>query len=487
MSEIANNKYTDKTKKINLYLLSIIAFLLLIRLIMGLITQITADESYYLLWAKHLDLSYYDHPGMVAWINFIFLKIFKEPLISARIAAFTTFLITLFFIYKTIILIVNDKFIALSGVLFYLLIPYNFILAIGMAVEQPLIMFSSIAIYHFVKLLITQKNKYIIITSIFLALGFLSKYTVVLLIFSMILILLLNKKYRKLLISKHFIISLLIFIVIISPFIYWNIKHNFASIKFHLERINKGLTFKYLSEFLGVQIISLSPIALLCLLYLLTFKYKEWKQSSIIKSLLIISLVVFLTFLYLSLKTRVWGHWTAVMYIPLAIAITILIEKHIGKINYLMGLFTLVVVIYIGFVNPGMVKKIPTYRTNYKIKEIIQNIKSKNNNKTNVYANSHGAVGILSYYCGCEVYYPRGIFDMPNKWGAKQFSMWEQPTIKKGDNVIYYFYKTEKNLQKFKELFERVEIIDFKITLIEGHIAKNTFVVGYNAKKDFIF
>jgi len=339
-----------------LYLLLIIIILMVIRLILGLITQITADESYYLLWAKHLDFSYYDHPGMIAWINFIFLKIFKEPLVSARIASFSTLIITLLSIYKIILLIENNEYLALSGVLFYLLIPYNFILAIGMGVDQPLIMFGSVAIYYFIKLLVTENHKYLPITTIFLALGFLSKYTIVLLIFSMILVVILNKKYRKLLISKYFIYSLIIFFIIISPFLYWNIKNHFISVKFHAGQVHGSFSTKYFYEFLGVQLISLSPVALIFLLYALIFKYKKWKKSYIIKIFWIISLTIFLPFLYLSLKTRVWGHWTAIMYLPISVGIALTFKKYLSKINYIMGVFTLIILIYIGFIDPGMVK-----------------------------------------------------------------------------------------------------------------------------------
>ena len=42
-----------------------------VRLWLAMLFPITADESYYWLWSKHLSFSYVDHPPMVALINFL--------------------------------------------------------------------------------------------------------------------------------------------------------------------------------------------------------------------------------------------------------------------------------------------------------------------------------------------------------------------------------------------------------------------------------
>ncbi len=55
--------------------LTVIIFLIsisILRLLIGSLFPITADESYYWLWSKHLDLSFVDHPPLVAFINYFF-------------------------------------------------------------------------------------------------------------------------------------------------------------------------------------------------------------------------------------------------------------------------------------------------------------------------------------------------------------------------------------------------------------------------------
>jgi 4-amino-4-deoxy-L-arabinose transferase-like glycosyltransferase len=38
------------------------------KLILSAVLPISADESYYWVWSQNLQLSYFDHPGMVAWL-----------------------------------------------------------------------------------------------------------------------------------------------------------------------------------------------------------------------------------------------------------------------------------------------------------------------------------------------------------------------------------------------------------------------------------
>ena len=38
------------------------------RALMAALVPLTADEAYYWLWSKHLDLGYLDHPPVIAWL-----------------------------------------------------------------------------------------------------------------------------------------------------------------------------------------------------------------------------------------------------------------------------------------------------------------------------------------------------------------------------------------------------------------------------------
>jgi accessory gene regulator protein AgrB len=86
-------------KKLPIYFWLLLAVFVL-RLGLVFLFPPTADEAYYLLWAKHLSLSYVDHPPMVAFLNFIFTRLPIDLLIASRIGAMVLGLLITGVIYK---------------------------------------------------------------------------------------------------------------------------------------------------------------------------------------------------------------------------------------------------------------------------------------------------------------------------------------------------------------------------------------------------
>ncbi|NIQ09886.1 MAG: glycosyl transferase family 39, partial [Gammaproteobacteria bacterium] len=37
------------------------------KLLLAVLLPLTTDEAYFLIWARHLDYGFYDHPPMVGW------------------------------------------------------------------------------------------------------------------------------------------------------------------------------------------------------------------------------------------------------------------------------------------------------------------------------------------------------------------------------------------------------------------------------------
>jgi 4-amino-4-deoxy-L-arabinose transferase-like glycosyltransferase len=43
---------------------------------------LSADEAYHWEWSRHLAFSYYDHPGLTAWVIWVFTRLFGHTLIG---------------------------------------------------------------------------------------------------------------------------------------------------------------------------------------------------------------------------------------------------------------------------------------------------------------------------------------------------------------------------------------------------------------------
>ena len=52
-------------------LITILIFLLLIKIPLHYYAPPLPDEAYYWLWSKRIDLSYYDHPPLSMWLQYL--------------------------------------------------------------------------------------------------------------------------------------------------------------------------------------------------------------------------------------------------------------------------------------------------------------------------------------------------------------------------------------------------------------------------------
>ncbi len=58
------------------------------------------DEAHYVLYAKFLDLSYFDHPPLVGWIHMLFYYTLGANEFLARLPAILLFTVTSFLCYR---------------------------------------------------------------------------------------------------------------------------------------------------------------------------------------------------------------------------------------------------------------------------------------------------------------------------------------------------------------------------------------------------
>jgi len=458
----------------------VIASLLGIRIGLAAVLPIVADESYYALWAQHLDWSFVDHPGMIAWINWGFISIFQDPLMSIRLASLATLCVSLIFIYKTARLLLAEAQ-AKQVALLYLLIPYNFVIGISMQVEQALLMFATLSLYCFIQYCQTQKSKWLYGLAISSGLMCLSKYTAILLIAGFLLTLVQRKQLKQCLQTKAFWGSFALFLAVLFPLLYWNSQHDWITFLFHAGRVGQGRYFDYTLEFLGSQILYLSPVLLAWLL----MSCRKPKLSQDARTMLLLTTCIFIPFLLLSIKTRVWGHWTALMTIPMTVFLGLKFRQQLHKINIGMLIFNAVLLIVLMTMLP--INNPSVIFSNYTIRSVLLPLTPPQPGTLHLYGDEHGSVGILSYYARQKTYFPRGIFENKSAWGNAQFRQWPQPPIQKGDTVIFFASNTQDHEQSLKTHFETVSQLPFSFTLLEGHISQKKLWVCKGAKSRFVF
>ena len=83
----------------NYYLLSLLLLLLLQKAIFLFMAPPLPDEAYYWLWAKNLDLSYFDHPPLSIWLQSVLGNIITDRNLLIRAVPITCFILFMVIVY----------------------------------------------------------------------------------------------------------------------------------------------------------------------------------------------------------------------------------------------------------------------------------------------------------------------------------------------------------------------------------------------------
>ncbi len=290
---------------------------LFIKFILSLYLPMGVDESYYWVWSKNLQLSYFDHPPMVAWL--FKLGEFSESFLnSVRWPAVFVGHLTLVAWY----LIFKKHFEFKEFKSWFFIFCLSPILGMGSLIitpDLPLIAFWSFSIYFFLECLERPtKINYFIFGSM-LGLGFLSKYHIVIFIPAALGYIAYTKKW-SLINKKYLFFTFISGLIFSSPVIYWNYLNDFSSFKFQL---NHGLNGKqwtpsWIAGYLVGQFVVIFP---------LMFISAAKKNNKIPVWLYFFGWTPLCFFLITSLKGNVEINWPMMGY-PAIYAIAIINSEH---------------------------------------------------------------------------------------------------------------------------------------------------------------
>ena len=310
---------------LNLHSLAIILIIysVILRLFYLGTPELFYEEAYYWNYAKHLDIGYLDHPPMVAWIIGFFTRIIGDNEVAVRFGAFACWLITAFFSYR-LACEVCDQSKAIQAVLLVAILPVFFAIGWVMTPDAPLTACWAAALYYFYQALIHERRMAWIGIGLFIGLGMLSKYTMVLLGAAALLFILADRRSRKWIFKPEPYLSLIIAIIIFSPVIIWNAGHEWASFFYQgHDRMAERFEFS-LPYFILSIILIITPTGFLSVIIILLYKRaivfrNNALSGDVIHKIRDRSYFLFMTltffpvavFLALSLFRETKFHWTA--------------------------------------------------------------------------------------------------------------------------------------------------------------------------------
>ena len=221
-------------EKINPKVLVLLVLIVFTHLIFNQNLQLHYDEAYYWVWSKNLQLSYYDHPPMIAYLIRL-TTLFSNKEIFIRLAAVICSTTTIVMMYKTSKCLFNQKTADITVVLAlaWPLLEGTFFIT---TIDSPLLMFWSITLYCLARGLILGEKKFIYFSGIALGCALLSKYTAILILPGVLIFLLLTPSKRHLLWGKDVYFALLLAMLVFSPVIIWNYQHDWVSFAFQFHQ-----------------------------------------------------------------------------------------------------------------------------------------------------------------------------------------------------------------------------------------------------------
>ena len=452
-----------------LNIIIVLVIFTLIRFGLSLLFPLTADESYYWLWSKHLSLSYVDHPPMVAYLNFL-TTFGQENLIMLRLGCVVVTLLVSLLIYFLAKKLFDEKVAFWSVVLFQIL-PHFAVVWLTMFVELPLVLCwtgalltLTLAIKEKVK---SKKEKVWYLLGIIIGLGCLSKYTMFLFWPCLAVFFLISPESRFWLRRKEPYLCFLLSAVCFLPVLIWNSRQAWVSFTFHGAKASADAWGVNLLPFVGDQLVHYTPFLLFALYNVYRWSLKKDEGTRLLFSF---SAPVLVLFLLLSAKVKIWAHWPEIGYIgalPLTVAYLVENGKSLKKFITWTALFSGLVLAILLFVSPGVILHQANYGQNY-------TLAAKLPPEYKLFAKTNVSSSLLEFYTKRPTYLATGFLMSSQPWGEKQYELWGIPELKKGETVLYYGEDNSFFRDRAGKYFDKItELPDVKLYLVEDYITNN--------------
>ena len=339
---------------------------------LGFMVEFSVDEAHYALYAKHLALSYFDHPPLVGWIQWPLVALTSSEGII-RLIPELLWIISAFLVYRVtleihrLMLGRNTGYLTttlpaanlcgLMAVLAIIAAPLPHVLAIGLLPDTLLTPLSLGLMLMALRWI--RKDHFTIvdwvITGFLLGLAGLSKYTAAFTAFALLAVFLALPK-KAWITKAGFWVAAVIAFIVISPVLYWNWINDWISFKYQIAHGSGGTwAWRRVGAFVGIQIACFGPLLLLGVYIFL--KNCLHSQKMVLVALLSFFLIPFIIFASLSGGGSL-PHWTTPAWFCLAPFAGIGLAKawaiqHRLAIRILLGGQILICLLGFGFVLAG--------------------------------------------------------------------------------------------------------------------------------------
>lgn len=244
--------------------------LTLLRIVYASQVELAPQEAYYWQYARHLALSYFDHPPMSAWMIALSTRLLGHTELGVRLPAILCSAATVLLLYR----LGTRLFDSSTGALAALLASATVLFGLGAVIitpDVPLALLWTAALLVLIELLLDhgrlRSNVFTwCLLGTLVGLALLSKYTAALLLPQILLSALLLPRGRLALKTAAPYLGFGCALVVFSPVIIWNAQHHWDSFLF--QSAGRAATVHGVKPFLFGRYLVLQAIGVGPLLYL---------------------------------------------------------------------------------------------------------------------------------------------------------------------------------------------------------------------------
>lgn len=283
--------------------------------------QLSQDEAYQWLWSKHLALSYYSKPPLIAYTQFLGTSLWGDTPFGIRffapvIAAVLSLVLLRFFVRE-----VNAR----AGFFLLLIISATPLMSAGgvlMTIDPLSVLFWTAAMLAGWRAVQPDApTRPWLWVGLWMGLGFLSKYTELFQLLCWAVFFVLWPPARKHLRRPGPYLALLVNLVCALPVLIWNAQHEWITVS-HVADIAGAHsawkpTLKYLGEFLGAEIGLLNPIFFVATVWAAIVFWRRGRHNPRLVYFFSMGAPVFLAYLAQSFRSSVLPNWIAPSVLPL--------------------------------------------------------------------------------------------------------------------------------------------------------------------------
>jgi hypothetical protein len=244
-------------------MLGVIVLLTASRVWLSAHLSLTPDEAYYWLWSRHPALSYFDHPPLTAWFMAAFTGVLGTSTFTVRLAAHVCLGASAVLVWAAARDLTGRAGAGVTAVFLLSAAPLFGALGFLITPDAPLILFFSATLFAWGRLSATGRGPWWLVLGASVGLGFLGKYTMLLILPALFLWVMISARGRRWLLTPWPYLSGLTALAGALPVLIWNANHDWISVAFqagHGLGRGGGLSPAKLAEFLGGQAGVISPL-----------------------------------------------------------------------------------------------------------------------------------------------------------------------------------------------------------------------------------